>query len=66
MKEKEYVAIKKLPHITESNEEDNWSEVYFLSQAKHPNVVSFKKAFLVVSKKHDPEMWIVMEFLQVI
>lgn len=67
IKRKEYVAVKKLPHTTYIEQHENWSEVYFLSQCAHPNIVKFMAAYLVQEKEKLPqEAWISMEFLEVL
>jgi hypothetical protein len=56
---KRKVAIKKVPHETEKQKRDNWSEIGFLHRCNHPNIVKFYDAFDMGS-----EMWIVTEFLE--
>jgi len=62
---KERVAVKRISHDTAKAQENNWTEIAFLAMSKHPNIVEFKKAFLVKEdKKGSEEMWIIMEFLE--
>lgn len=56
---KRRVAIKRVPHVTEKDKRNNYCEVAFLSQCKHPNVVNYQKAWEV-----KDEAWIVTEFLE--
>lgn len=60
---KKFVALKKLPHDTQRNQMQNESEVYFLSECKHPNIVEFYKCYEVKSKGQT-QIWIVTEFLE--
>eukprot|EP00029_Vermamoeba_vermiformis_P005987 TRINITY_DN2228_c0_g1_i1.p2 TRINITY_DN2228_c0_g1~~TRINITY_DN2228_c0_g1_i1.p2 ORF type:complete len:324 (+),score=105.45 TRINITY_DN2228_c0_g1_i1:886-1857(+) len=53
------VAIKKLPHVTEKDKRNNYSEIAFLMTCEHPNIVKFLSAYEV-----KEEVWIVMEFLE--
>lgn len=39
----------------------NYSEIYYLHKCKHPNVVSFIRAYVIPPLQ---EMWVVMEFLE--
>eukprot|EP01126_Amoeba_proteus_P060859 TRINITY_DN80_c0_g7_i2.p1 TRINITY_DN80_c0_g7~~TRINITY_DN80_c0_g7_i2.p1 ORF type:complete len:426 (+),score=106.82 TRINITY_DN80_c0_g7_i2:100-1377(+) len=58
-------AIKKLPHETLEEEEANLSEIFFLYECKHPNIVEAFHFFLSnESKKEGKELWVVMEFMQ--
>jgi hypothetical protein len=56
---KRRVAIKRVPHVTEKDKRNNYCEIAFLSQCKHPNVVNFIRAWEV-----KDEAWIVTEFLE--
>lgn len=58
------VAVKKLPHDNPRTQENNWSEIAFLSMCKHPNICAFLKAYLVKEKDTPDEIWIIMEFLE--
>ena len=63
---KERVAVKRVPHDNPRVIENNWTEIAFLAFSKHPNIVDFKRAFLVKEDKKAPEeIWIVMEYLEV-
>jgi thiamine kinase-like enzyme len=53
------VAIKKLPHVTDKDKRNNYSEIAFLMTCEHPNIVKFLSAYEV-----KEEVWIVMEFLE--
>eukprot|EP01126_Amoeba_proteus_P060847 TRINITY_DN80_c0_g2_i3.p1 TRINITY_DN80_c0_g2~~TRINITY_DN80_c0_g2_i3.p1 ORF type:complete len:535 (-),score=94.04 TRINITY_DN80_c0_g2_i3:500-2104(-) len=59
-------AIKKLPHETLEEEEANLSEIFFLSECKHPNIVESFHFFLSneKSKKDMKELWVIMEFMK--
>lgn len=62
---KERVAVKRIAHDNPRVQENNWTETYFLATSKHPNIVEFKKAYLVKDeKKGIEEMWVVMEYLE--
>jgi serine/threonine protein kinase len=47
LKKKERVAIKRTPHITTQDKKFNFCEVAILQMCNHPNILSFKTAFLV-------------------
>jgi p21-activated kinase 1 len=59
---KERVAIKRVPHDTARTQENNWTEISFLSASIHANIVQFKHAYLVNEDKE--EICIVMEYLE--
>lgn len=76
-KSKEKVAIKKIKHDTPHMQENNYTEIAFLSSCKvrhllhraanvfeHPNICDFKRALLTQEKKGAQEMYIIMEFLE--
>jgi len=56
--------VKKLPHETPRNQLNNETEIYFLSECKHPNIEEFYNCFEVQTKDQPPEIWIEMEFLE--
>uniref|UniRef100_A0A6B2L233 Protein kinase domain-containing protein n=1 Tax=Arcella intermedia TaxID=1963864 RepID=A0A6B2L233_9EUKA len=58
------VAIKVLPHTTEREMQTNYSEVFFLSRLKHPNIVDYYETLLVEEKNTPPSLWIVMQFIE--
>jgi len=48
---KNTVAIKKVSHASPKNKETNYSEVGFLSNCSHNNIVQFHKAYLNINLK---------------
>jgi len=60
---KKCIAVKKLANDTIRNQLQNETEVFFLSECKHPNIVEFYKCFEVKSKGQS-QVWIAMEFLE--
>lgn len=57
--DKKRIAIKKLPHTTPRNKQNNLSEIGFLATFRHPNIVNFMECYYV-----NEEIWIVMEYLE--
>eukprot|EP01130_Rhizamoeba_saxonica_P015733 TRINITY_DN710_c0_g1_i2.p1 TRINITY_DN710_c0_g1~~TRINITY_DN710_c0_g1_i2.p1 ORF type:complete len:417 (+),score=88.19 TRINITY_DN710_c0_g1_i2:938-2188(+) len=53
------IAIKKIPHDTERNRENNYSEIYFLMECKHKKIVRYCNTWQV-----KDEIWIITEFLE--
>jgi len=68
-RKKERIAIKKLPHKDKFDRLSNFSEIYYSSHLKHPNIVEFKTAWLIPGGVYTkdpliPEIWMAMEYLQ--
>jgi len=58
-------AAKRLPHDTERSIETNLSEIAFLDLCKnHPNFVHYHESLYLLSPEKQPEIWIIMEYLQ--
>jgi len=55
------VAIKRLPHHTDKEKQNNMGELAFLMHCtNHPNIVSYKECWLLP----NDDLWIVTEFLE--
>jgi len=61
---KRRVALKKLPHNSFRSRLNNESEVFFLSECKHRNIVEMYQCYLIQEKDQPEEIWIVMEFME--
>ncbi|KAF2072262.1 hypothetical protein CYY_006416 [Polysphondylium violaceum] len=59
-KEKRMVAIKKMPHITKRQIQQNYREASILSKCDHPNIVKLYTCHI----DKDSNLWIVMEFME--
>eukprot|EP01132_Coremiostelium_polycephalum_P000899 gene899-1124_t len=59
-KEKKTVAIKKVPHQTKRQIQQNFREVSILSKCNHPNIVKLITCHL----DKDSNLWIIMEFME--
>uniref|UniRef100_A0A7S4P4D8 Non-specific serine/threonine protein kinase n=1 Tax=Paramoeba aestuarina TaxID=180227 RepID=A0A7S4P4D8_9EUKA len=53
------VAVKKMPHRTEDDKQNNLNELRFIAQAKHKNIVRYFGAYL-----WRDELWIVLEMME--
>jgi len=61
--EKEFVAIKRLPHASSKQRRNNHCELSFLMHCtNHPNIVNYKRSYILANQ--SPEMWIVTEFME--
>ena len=58
-KNRNRVAIKKMPHVTEKEIWSNYDEIYFLREANHPCIVKFYSAFIC-----RDELWLSMEHME--
>lgn len=56
---KNIVAVKKMPHQTEKEIKANLTEIGYLRQCDHPNIVKYLSAYRV-----NNEIWLIMEFLE--
>jgi len=61
---KKPVAIKKVRHDNPRNQQLNETEIYFLSECRHPNIVEYYNCFEVQPKDQPTEVWIEMEYLE--
>ncbi|KAK5579766.1 hypothetical protein RB653_009452 [Dictyostelium firmibasis] len=59
-KEKRLVAIKKMPHITKRQQQQNFREAAILAKCDHPNIVKLHTCHI----DKDSNLWIVMEFME--
>jgi len=60
-KKNEVVAIKKLPHSTDREKQNNFCEIGFLKASYgHTNIVQYNKCWYVQA---DNEIWLVTEFM---
>uniref|UniRef100_A0A6B2KZ07 Protein kinase domain-containing protein n=1 Tax=Arcella intermedia TaxID=1963864 RepID=A0A6B2KZ07_9EUKA len=60
---KERVAVKKVPHTTDKQKYNNYSEIGFVASCDHPNIVKFYEAYLIADKKGVEEVWMVFQYL---
>ena len=54
-----HVAVKKMPHKTEDDKQNNLNELRFISRAKHENIVRYFGSYL-----WRDELWVVMEMME--
>jgi len=54
-----HVAVKKMPHRTEDDKQNNLNELRFISRAKHENIVRYYGSYL-----WRDELWVVMEMME--
>ena len=54
-----HVAVKKMPHRTEDDKQNNINELRFISRAKHQNIVRYFGSYL-----WRDELWVVMEMME--
>ncbi|EGC29829.1 hypothetical protein DICPUDRAFT_158544 [Dictyostelium purpureum] len=59
-KEKRLVAIKKMPHITKRQQQQNYREAAILAKCDHPNIVKLHTCHI----DKDSNLWIIMEFME--
>ncbi|KAM9994924.1 hypothetical protein ACTFIY_001095 [Dictyostelium cf. discoideum] len=59
-KEKRLVAIKKMPHVTKRQQQQNFREAAILAKCDHPNIVKLHTCHI----DKDSNLWIVMEFME--
>jgi serine/threonine protein kinase len=54
-----HVAVKKMPHRTEDDKQNNLNELRFISRVKHENIVRYFGAYL-----WRDELWVVLEMME--
>ena len=54
-----HVAIKKMPHRTEDDKQNNLNELRFISRVKHENIVGYYGSYL-----WRDELWVVLEMME--
>jgi hypothetical protein len=54
-----HVAVKKMPHRTEDDKQNNINELRFISRTKHENIVRYFGSYL-----WRDELWVVMEMME--
>ncbi|GAM26234.1 hypothetical protein SAMD00019534_094090 [Acytostelium subglobosum LB1] len=59
-KEKKMVAIKKMPHVTKRQIQQNFREASILAKCNHPNIVKLITCHL----DKDQNLWLIMEFME--
>jgi len=59
VEDKRRVAIKRVPHLSEREQWNNYDEIYFLKSCAHSCVVKYYDSYIC-----RDEMWIVMEYLE--
>mmetsp|Transcript_15664 Transcript_15664/g.61193 ORF Transcript_15664/g.61193 Transcript_15664/m.61193 type:complete len:910 (+) Transcript_15664:73-2802(+) len=57
--EKRRIAIKRLPHMTEKEQWNNFDEIHFLSECAHSCIVKYYSTYF-----SRDEIWMIMEFLE--
>jgi len=58
-RDKEKIAVKKIPHKSRREKDHNYYEIGFLSNCLHPNIVRYIDSFLV-----EDDIWIIMEYME--